>query len=67
VVAVPTSIVNRLRFRLRAFVIEGLRVRRVEFIENAVSDVWNTRYSVHRPNRAGKGGRPRYTKHCRQK
>ncbi|EHH10307.1 hypothetical protein MEA186_19520 [Mesorhizobium amorphae CCNWGS0123] len=54
------------RLWLRAIVVERLRVRRVELIENAGPDIRNPGHRIEWSNRAGKGRRPRNTKHCRQ-
>jgi hypothetical protein len=55
------------RLCLSVFVLEGLYVRRVEFIENAASGVRYTGYCVDGPNCAHKGRCPSKAKHSCQK
>jgi hypothetical protein len=55
------------RLRLSVFVLEGLCIQRIEFIENAASGAWDTGYCVDRPNCARKRCCPSNAKHSCQK
>jgi hypothetical protein len=55
------------RLRLRIVILEGFRIRRVEFIENAASGVRYAGDRVDWPNCARKGCRPSNAKHSCQK
>jgi hypothetical protein len=58
---------HRLQFCLSTFILEGFRIHRVQFIENAASDAWDTSHCVDRPNCACKGRSPGNAKHSCQK
>ncbi|OWK18873.1 hypothetical protein [Mesorhizobium amorphae] len=64
--AMPAAMIDRLHIRLRSVIVERLRIRRVELIENAGPDIRNPGHRIEWSNRAGKGRGPRNTKHCRQ-
>lgn len=55
------------RLRLSIFILEGFRIRRVEFIEDATSGARYAGYRVDGPNCARKGCCPSNAKHSCQK